>query len=397
MPLSLIASAFVAAIVGYGSTIALVLAAAQALQATAAETASWVAAVCLAKAIGSALLSTWTRVPVVLAWSTPGAALIAGTSGIAMPEAVGAFVLAGALIFATAAIPLLGRLIAAIPAGIAAAMLAGVLLPFALEVAKSASNQAALVWPIIAAFVAVRIASPLYAVIAALVVGVGLVAADQGLAADLSAFTLQPLAFIAPTFDPGVLLGLGVPLFLVTMASQNLPGFAVLRAHGYAPPVERTLAVTGLGSSLAALAGAHTFNMAAITAAICLSDDVHANRTKRWRVGLAYAAFWIVLAFAGPVLIAIILAMPQAVVATIAGLALITPLSGALSEAFADTTHRFPAVVTFFVTASGITAIGVGAAFWGLLAGLILIGLDRIVARRNPAEHSKRPVSRAKP
>jgi benzoate membrane transport protein len=373
----MISAALVAALVGYGSTIALVLAAAAAVGADARQTASWVAAVCFSKAIGSALLSSWKKVPVVLAWSTPGAALIAASTGVDIHQAVGAFIFAGLLIALTAAIGPLNRAVNAIPTGVASGMLAGVLLPFTMAVAPHASNEAALVLPLIAVFVVVRLIHPLMAVLAALIAGLAIAFAFSGVPLPSTGIDWALLTFIRPEFDPAVALGLGVPLYLVTMASQNLPGFAVLRANGYQPPVTEALGVTGILSSFFALFGAHTINMAAITAAICLGDDVHPVKAQRWKVGLAYAAVWTTLGLFGPVIVPAILAMPPEIIAVVAGLALITPLIGALVSAFDVPATRFAAAATFAVTASGVTALGIGAAFWGLLAGLVVHLLDR--------------------
>jgi benzoate membrane transport protein len=377
----MISAALVAALVGYGSTIALVLAAAAAVGADASQTASWVAAICFSKAIGSALLSTWKKVPVVLAWSTPGAALIAASTGVDIHQAVGAFIFAGLLIALTAAIRPLNRAVNTIPAGIASGMLAGVLLPFTMAVALHAASKAWLVLPLIAVFVIVRLVNPLMAVLAALISGLVLAFTLGGAPLPSAGVDWRLLSFIAPQFDPVVLLGLGVPLYLVTMASQNLPGFTVLRANGYEPPVTEALGVTGILSAFFALFGAHTINMAAITAAICLGDDVHPDRSRRWKVGLVYAVVWILLGLFGPVIVPTILAMPPEIIAVVAGLALIPPLIGALVSAFDQPTTRFAAAATFAVTASGVAAFGIGAAFWGLLAGLVVYLMDHLKSR----------------
>lgn len=378
MRASVLSAALVAALVGYGSTIALVLAAASAVGATPDEAASWVLAICLAKAAGSALLSVWTRVPVVLAWSTPGAALIAASEGVTMPEAVGAFVLAGLLIALAGALRPLGAAIARIPDAVASAMLAGVLLPFVLAGARAAGEVPALVLPMVAVFLLARLWNPALAVLVALGAGVAL-AFGLGLAEEpVIALSAPAPVFIAPEFRPAVLIGLGVPLFLVTMASQNLPGFAVLRAAGYEPPVRRALAVTGGLSAGSALFGAHPVNMAAITAAICLGDEVHPDKTKRWVVGLAYAAAWVGLGLAGPAILALLAALPGAVMQALVGLALLGALTGALGGAYAAAPMRFAASVTLGVTASGVAAFGIGAAFWGLLAGLAVVAVERL-------------------
>lgn len=381
MPVSMISAALVAALVGYGSTIALVLAAAAAVGADSGQTASWVAAICFSKAIGSALLSSWKKVPVVLAWSTPGAALIAASTGVDIHQAVGAFVFAGLLIALTAAIRPLNRAVNAIPTGVASGMLAGVLLPFSMAVALHAANQAALVLPLIAVFLVVRMVNPLMAVLAALIAGLLIAFTYAGAPLPPMDVDWTSLSFIRPEIDAAVLLGLGLPLYLVTMASQNLPGFAVLRANGYEPPVTEALGVTGLLSAFFALFGAHTINMAAITAAICLGDDVHPDRSQRWKVGLVYALVWVTLGLSGPVIVPAILAMPPEIIAVVAGLALIPPLIGALVSAFELPATRFAAAATFAVTASGVAAFGIGAAFWGLLAGLVVHLMDQFKPR----------------
>lgn len=378
---SLISAALVAALVGYGSTIALVLAAAAALGASPDQTASWVMAICFAKAAGSAILSTWHRVPVVLAWSTPGAALIAASAGYGMAEGVAAFLLAATLIAATGLIRPLGALVAKIPDGIAAAMLAGVLLPFVLKGAGAGQASPLLVAPMAALFALVRLKNPAMAVLAALAAGLATAFATG--AAQLP--PLPPIpptpTLIAPEFHWPVLIGLGLPLYLVTMASQNLPGFATMRAAGYEPPVAPALATTGIISGIAALFGAHTVNMAAITAAICMGDDVHPDRSQRWKVGLAYAAVWVMLGLTGPVVIAILNALPPSLMTALVALALLGPLMGALTGAFAHPDQRFPATITLAITGAGVAFAGIGAAFWGLLAGLAIWGLDRLARR----------------
>ncbi len=377
MRLSMIGAALVAALVGYGSTVALVLAAAQSVGATQAQTASWLLAVCLAKALGSALLSWRTRVPVVLAWSTPGAALIAASSGITMAQTVGAFVVAGGLIALTGALRPLGRMVAQIPDGIAAAMLAGVLLPFCLKGLAVSSSLGAFGFMLLAIFALVRRANPGLAVLAALGAGLILAFGPGGVALPAFAPPHPILTFIAPDLRLDVVIGLALPLYLVTMAGQNLPGFATLRAAGYQPPVGQALQTTGVLSAVSGLFGAHTISMAAITAAICLGDDVHPDRDERWKVGLAYAAVWGLLGIAGPWVMAVLHAMPADIVTLLVGIALLGPLTGALTNAYATAETRFPATVTLTLTASGLGIAGIGAAFWGLLAGLSLLALDQ--------------------
>jgi benzoate membrane transport protein len=377
MRISVISAALVASFVGYAASVAIVLAAATALGATASQTASWLLAISLGKALGMALLSWRARVPVILAWSTPGAALIAATEGITMAEGVGAFLVTGILITATGLIRPLGALVARIPDGIAAAMLAGVLLPFCLGGAGAAQALPLVVLPMVAVFLAVRLINPAMAVLAAFATGI-LLALFTG--ADLTglALTAPILEPVVPEFRLSVILGLAIPLYLVTMASQNLPGFATLRAAGYEPPVAPALTTTGLISAVTAVFGAHTLSMAAITAAICLGPDVHPDRDRRWIVGLACAGVWVLLGLLSPTVLQLLAALPGPVVAALVALALLSPLMGALAGAFAVPDQRFAATLTLAVTASGVTAFGVGAAFWGLVAGIGVQVLERL-------------------
>jgi benzoate membrane transport protein len=231
-----------------------------------------------------------------------------------------------------------------------------------------------------------RIASPSLAVLA--VIGAGLAASfGLGLTGPLpEGLALPSPTIVAPAFDPAALLGLGLPLFLVTMASQNLPGFAVLRASGYRPPSRSILAVTGLASVASAFLGAHTSNLAAISAAICTGPDTHPDPAKRWMTGPFYALCYLVFAAFGAALIGLIAALPAPLVATIAGLALMGALAGAMGSALADEARRFPAVLAFVVTASGLSLAGIGSAFWGLAAGLLACGLDRLAVRLRQAD-----------
>ena len=379
MRISLISAALVAALVGYGSTIALVLAAAQALGATEAQTASWVLAICLAKAAGSAGLSLRSRVPVVLAWSTPGAALIAATTGITMAQAVGAFVVTGLLIALTGVVRPLGRAVARIPDGIAAAMLSGVLLPFCLKGTGAATALGWFALPMLAVFALVRLRNPALAVLAALAAGIATAYGLGGSVLPDLSLPVPLLTFIAPHFRGDVLVGLALPLYLVTMASQNLPGFATIRAAGYEPPVRAGLITTGALSIVAGFFGGHTVSMAAITAAICLGDDVDPDRNQRWKVGLAYAGFWVALGLLSPVILPLLKSLPPQVMSLLVALALLGPLMGALTAAYAVPETRFAATITLAVTASGVAIAGIGAAFWGLLAGLLVAALNHLV------------------
>ncbi len=369
MPASVLVSAIVAAFVGFGGTLAIIVAAATAVGATPAQTSSWVAGLCLAMAATSGYLSLRHRLPILTAWSTPGAALIAASTGIGIGEAVGAFLLAAALILLTAAVPALARLVERLPTAVAAGMLAGVLIRFVIGVFESAGTAPGLVLPLVGVFLLARIVSPAGAVLAVIAAGLALAGATGRIGA-IPAPGLSDLALVAPVFDPVVLMGLGLPLYLVTMASQNLPGFAVLRANGYPVPARSILAVTGLASLVTAPLGASTSNLAAITAAICAGPDAHPDPARRWLGGPVYAASYLLLAAFGASLVGVFAALPGELVHTIAGLALAGALAGALGAALASERDRFAAALTLSVTASGLSLFGIGSAFWGLLAGL---------------------------
>jgi benzoate membrane transport protein len=378
MPLkfSHVSSALIASMVGFAGTLALILAAAQAVGATPSQTVSWITAVSLVKAVESGYLTWRYRMPILTAWSTPGAALIGASSGIVLPAAIGAFVFTGVAIMLTAAYRPLGRLVERIPMSIAAAMLAGVLLPFVLGAFKAIPEAPALALGMIAVYVLVRPFSPLFAVVIVLIAGIAASFALGQVGPLSRAFTAPGLQLVMPQFEWSALIGLGLPLYLVTMASQNLPGFAVLRASGYTPPVPAALAVTGAGSVVSAFFCAHTTNLAAITAALCTGPDVDRDPARRWPAGVVYMFAWFGLAAVGASSVALLAALPLAFVSVVVGLALLSPLIGALGTAMKDEAERYPSLLTFVVSAAGVSFAGIGAAFWGLMAGLFAHGLE---------------------
>lgn len=380
MRLSIPVSAFVAAIVGFGGTLAIIIAAADAVGATQVETASWVTAICLAMVAECLWLSWRTRMPIITAWSTPGAALIAASSGFTMPEAVGAFIVTGLLLIATGLFRPLTDLIARIPASVASGMLAGIVVTFAMNAAKTIPADPWLILPLIAAFFVIRLFNPALSVLAVLVGG-GLFAFVSGRVGGLPAPELSTLTWIWPEFTVQATVGMALPLYLVTMASQNLSGLAVLRAAGYQPAPGPLIGVTGLFSLLSAPFGASTTNLAAISAAICTGPDVHPDPAERWKTGPFYALAYLVFAMFGASLVAIFAVLPQALIVLVAGLALLSALVNALSIALEDEAERMPATIAFAVTASGLTLFGVGSAFWGLVAGLAVLCLDLIKRR----------------
>jgi benzoate membrane transport protein len=372
-----------AAIVGCGGSIAIVLAAADALKATPEETASWITGLCWAIMVSTAVLSFRHRMPLITAWSTPGAALItASAATLDMPRAVGAFIAAALLILLASAVRPMLRLIERIPTSVAAGMLSGVLLRLVTLPFEAIPSAPALILPLLALFLVARRLAPAIAVIAVLAVGAGLAWA-LGLTKPLPSLELAHPVLVTPVFDLGAIIGLGVPLFLVTMASQNLAGFAVLRASGYAHvPSRSILAVTGLTSLVSAPFAAHTSNLAAISAAICTGPDAHPDPARRWLSGPTYALAYLVFGLFGPSLVALFATLPPALIKTVAGVALAGPLVNALGAAFSGQGDRFAPGLAFAVTASGVTMFGIGSAFWGLLAGLAVAGLEQIRPRR---------------
>ncbi|HZB53128.1 MAG TPA: benzoate/H(+) symporter BenE family transporter [Reyranella sp.] len=374
-------AALIATVAGFSGTLPVVLAAADAVGATPAQASSWVSGLGIATALSALWLSVRYRMPIITAWSTPGAALIASTSGVpGIAAAVGAFVLAAILILLTAAIRPLGRLIEKIPPSIAAAMLAGILLRLVIAMVEHVPSAPLLVLPLIALFLVARILVPTLASLIVLIAG-ALLAVGLGLVKPMPALGLSRPELIVPAWDAATLIGLGVPLYLVTMASQNLPGFAVLRASGYQPPTQAVLAVTGAASLGTAFMGAHTSNLAAISAALCTGPEAHPDPAERWKAGVFYALWWALIALFGASLVGLFGALPPALLATVAGTALLGSMAGAMGTALSADQDRFAAAGTLAVTASGVTLVGVGSAFWGLVFGLIVFGIDRYVRR----------------
>lgn len=381
-PFTTWSSALIAALVGFGGTVALVVQAMRMLGATVAQTGSAVTVLCLGIALAGAALSFRLRIPVVLAWSTPGAALLAATApGLSWPVVTGIFLSSGLVMIVLGCIPALGRLVERIPPAIASAMLAGVLLPFCLALFRSAQTDPVIVLLLLTIFVIGRSRFPAYALLLVLAAGFGATLLCGDLAATPSGATFGTLALVTPAFDAKAILSIAMPLFLVTLVSQNLPGLIVLRAAGFEPKAGPLLVGTGIASVAAAPFGGHAINLAAITAAICTGDDTQLARERRWVVGVVYAAIYLLLALFSPLLVRLFLALPPPIIATLTGLALLSSLTAALDTTLGSHDHRDPAVLTFLATASGLTLFGLGSAFWGLLAGFGTLALKRILSR----------------
>jgi benzoate membrane transport protein len=362
---------FVAVLVGFTSSVALVFAAAQAVGADAAQTASWIWALGLGMALTSIGLSLRYRQPVLTAWSTPGAALVAATSGIDLPHAVGAFLVCSALITLAGVTGAFERIMNRIPQAIAAALLAGVLTRFGLDAAAAVTSAPALVITMTLIFLLGRRFAPRYAVPLALVAGTALAAAQGSLDWQrLHGAWAQPV-WTTPAFSLQALVGLALPLFIVTMASQNLPGVAAQRAAGYDTPVSPPLVATGLTGLLLAPFGGYAFNLAAITAAICMGREAGDDPSRRYTAAVAAGLFYGAAGLAGAAVVGLLQAFPRELVLAVAGLALLGTIAGGLATALKDEAHRDAAALTFLVTLSGVSLLGIGSAFWGVVAGTI--------------------------
>ncbi|WP_431075284.1 benzoate/H(+) symporter BenE family transporter [Microbacterium phyllosphaerae] len=371
-----ILAGIVTALVGFTSSFAVVLTGLGAVGATPVQAASGLLALSVAMGLACVVLAWRYRMPITVAWSTPGAALLAATGVVegGWPATVGAFLVAAALILLTALWPALGALIARIPPSIAQAMLAGVLLPLCLApVTGIVANPwgvvpVVLTW-LVFARLAPRWAVPLAFLAAAVVVTVSLI--QEG--APVDAGLLVPrLELTAPTFTLGAMIGVALPLFIVTMASQNVPGIAIMRSFGYEVPWRPAMLVTGLGTALGATAGGHAINLAAISAALAASPDADPDPRRRWVAGVSTGASYLVLGGFSAAFAALVLLAPDAVIPAVAGLALFGAFGASVQQAIDDPGERIPAVVTFLVAASGISLLGVSAAFWALVAGLLV-------------------------
>ncbi|HDT6507263.1 TPA: benzoate/H(+) symporter BenE family transporter [Klebsiella aerogenes] len=370
LPIPTLLAGFVAVLVGYASSAAIIWQAAAAAGADAGQIAGWMTALGLAMGVSTLVLTLWRKVPILTAWSTPGAALlVSGLQGATLAQAVGIFVFANALILLCGVTGLFARLMKIIPHSLAAAMLAGILLRFGLQAFSGLQDNLLLCGGMFAAWLLCKALYPRFAVVAALAVG-GIIALLTG--------ALSPVAndmvfvaprWITPQFTPSLLLSVGVPFFLVTMASQNAPGLATIQASGYRVPVSPLIVFTGALALLFSPFGVYSVCIAAITAAICQSPDAHPDADKRWLAAAAAGFFYLVAGLFGGSITALMAALPPVWIQMLAGLALLGTISGSLYQALGHENERDAAVVTFLVTASDVSLAGVGSAFWGLVIG----------------------------
>ncbi len=379
--LSAVVAGFVAVLVGYLSSVAIIFQAAEAAGASPEQISSWLGALGIAMGVTSIGLSLYFRAPVVTAWSTPGAALlVTSVVGVPMPEIIGAFVLSAVLIILCGATGWFERVMDRIPTSIAAAMLAGILLRFGMNVFTSMETELRLPLVMFLVFLVLRRIVPVYAVVLTLLAGV-LFSGWTGFRYTAIDLAVATPVLVVPQFSWQSVIGIGLPLFAVTMASQNIPGIATMRAAGYKTPVSPLITWTGVTQLLLAPFGCFGVNMAAIIAAICMGDSAHRDPDKRYVASVSAGGFYLLFGIFGATVGAALASVPEVLVLTIAGLALFGTIGNSLSAALHDEAQREPALITFLVTASGISLFGIGAAFWGLVAGLVALLVNWLFKR----------------
>lgn len=386
-PLSTPVSAgIVASLVGFTSSFAVVLTGLRAVGASPTEAASGLLALCVTQAVGMMWLARRYRQPITLAWSTPGAALLAGTGVVVggWPAAVGAFVTVGVLILLTGLWPRLGALVSRIPVPLAQAMLAGVLLPLCAAPVVAFADSPAQVAPVVLVWLVVLRFSARWAVPAAFAAAAAVIAADLiGGGTPIATSDLIPrIDWTVPHWSWQATVGIAVPLYIVTMASQNIPGVTVMASFGFRIPWRASMAVTGTGTVLGAFAGGHTINLAAISAALSANPSAHPDPKRRWVAAFSAGSSYLVLALLSTALATLVAAAPAGVVETVAGLALLGTLAASLFGALEHASDREATVLTFLVAASGLTFAGIGSAFWALVVGLVV---RAILRRQSPA------------
>ena len=372
LSLSAATAGFVAVLVGFTSSVAIVFQAATALGATPAQLSSWMWALGLGMGLCSALPSLWLRQPVMVAWSTPGAAVLAtagAAGGFGMAQATGAFIVCALLITLFGVTGWFERLLGRIPLPIASALLAGVLTRFGLDAFVALKSAFMLVLLMLVTYLVGRRLWSRYAVPGVLVVGVAYAAAMGQLHLGGVQWGLTVPVFTAPEFSWQATVSLALPLFVVTMASQNLPGVAAIRAAGYDMPISKVITLTGLATLVLAPFGAFALNLSAITAAICMGREAHPDASKRYMAAVSCGAIYCVVGLFGAAVTGVLSAFPRELVVAVVGLALLGSIGGGLAVALREDAHREAALITFLVTLSGVSLAGIGSAFWGVVAG----------------------------
>lgn len=367
------------ALVGYASSVAVVIQGLSAVGATVPQIASGLVALGIAKGIVAVAASWWLRMPISIAWTTPGLALLATTGAVAggFPAAVAAFIAVGALIMLTGLWSPLGRLVAAIPKPIASGMLAGILLKLCLAPFVALGKLPLLAGAVLLTWLVVLRFARGYAVPAAVIVALGGMALDAPFAGMTASDFVPRLEFVMPVFTWEAMVNIALPLFVVTMAGQNLPGLTVLATYDYRPPVPPLLLSTGAASALGALFAMPTINLAAITAALCAGPDAHPDPARRYVAGIFGGVGYMLLAALAGIAAVLVARSPPLLIEAVAGLALIGAFGSAMLNAVQDEDGRLPGLMTFLTTASGFSLFGIGSAFWGLVLGLAVHQLLR--------------------
>ena len=381
-----VVAGILAALVGFTSSSAVVLAGLRAVGGSAAQAASGLLALCALQGAASIYLSRRHRIPVTLAWSTPGAALLASTGVVrgGWAAAVGAFLIVAGLIVATGLWPRLGRLVAAIPVPIAQAMLAGIVAELCLAPVRGLAAHPWAVAPILLTWLVLLRLAPKWAVPAAFGVTLAVIAIDVARRGGVHGSLIPHLDWTTPAITWTAAASIALPLYIVTMAGQNIPGVAVMATYGYQVPWRATMAVTGVATAAAATAGGHTLNLAAITASLAASPDADPDPGRRWIASSAAGWAYIVLGMLSAALTTLVSAAPAGVVGAVAGLALLATLASSLGGALSAAEGREAAAITFVVAASGLTLAGIGAAFWALVAGLLVRAVLSAPRRTRP-------------
>lgn len=370
--LSAVVAGLIAVIISYAGPLIIVFQAAREAQLSPAEVSSWIWAISIGSGVTGLLLSWRLRAPVITAWSTPGAALLVSMlPQVSLAEAVGAYIVAALVIAVVGLSGAFDKLMSRLPKAIAAAMLAGILFRFGAELFTSIKLQPLLVLAMFASYLVFKRLSPRYAILSVLIVGCTVAASLGQVQVGALTLALAEPHFTAPQWSWHAIVNIGLPLALVSLSGQYVPGMAVMRSAGYDTPARPILAVTAIGSVLLAPFGSHGFNLAAITAAICTGREAHEQPNKRYIAGIACGLFYILMGTFGATLASVFAALPRELIAALAGLALFGAIMTGLAGAMTDEKQREPAMIAFLVTASGMSFLGLAAAFWGLIFGLV--------------------------
>lgn len=370
--LSNMTAGFIAVMVGFTSSAVIVFQAATTAGASPAEISSWLFALGISIALPCIGLSLYYRMPILIGWSTPGAALlITSLAGVSMPEAIGAFIFAALLTILAGVTGFFEKIIEHIPRSLTSAMLVGILFHFGSNVFVAMEQQFPLVLAMLMTYLLGKRYFPRYVILLVLIVGIVIAKISGLFHLEHVEFALAAPIFTLPVFTLSALFGIGIPLFIVTMTSQNIPGIAILNASGYHPPISSLISWTGLSTLLLAPFGCYSISLTAMTAAICTSKEADANPTLRYKSTIFGGLCWLTIGIFGATVVTLFSAFPKELIAAIAGIALISTIAGGMQAALEEKSQREPAIITILVSASGLSLFGIGAAFWGLIAGIV--------------------------